>query len=249
MLENLVSASITLSRNVLVLALDTTTRAGSVAVVRDGAVLSEVIGDPAITHGARLPSDLVRALDCAGVPASELDLLAVAAGPGSFTGLRVGIATMQGLAMASERRIVPVSVLDALAIAGTNGHAPVAAWMDAQRGEVFAALYGHGGRNVTIAATSLPPLETLEHWRDRLTTPLPLFIGDGAIRYATMVRDAFGHAIEIVEPPPLAPIIGRLACEHPDRAVAPHAVVPIYIRRPDAEIARSKQREKARDAG
>ena len=249
MLENLVSASITLSRNVLVLALDTTTRAGSVAVVRDGAVLSEVIGDPAITHGARLPSDLIRALDRASVQASDLDLLAVAAGPGSFTGLRVGIATMQGLAMASGRRIVPVSVLDALAIAGTNGRAPVAAWMDAQRGEVFAALYDHGGRNVAIEATALPPLETIEHWRDRLTTRLPSFVGDGAVRYAPMIRDAFGHTIEIVEPPALAPIIGRLACEHPDRAVAPHAVVPIYIRRPDAEIARSKQREQAHDAG
>ena len=233
----------------LVLALDTTTRAGSVAVVRDGAVLSEIVGDPASTHGARLPSDLVLALDNAAVAAAEIDLLAVAAGPGSFTGLRVGIATMQGLAMASGLSIVPVSVLDALAIAGTSGRAPVAAWMDAQRGEVFAALYDHTGRDVTIEATALPPLETIERWRDRLTAPLPSFIGDGAVRYAPMVRDAFGPSIQILDPPPLAPIIGRLACEHPDRAVAPHAVVPIYIRRPDAEIARSKHREQAPDAG
>jgi tRNA threonylcarbamoyladenosine biosynthesis protein TsaB len=233
---------------VLVLALDTTTRAGSVAVVRDGAVVSDVIGDPALTHGARLPTDLIRALDAASVSAADVDLLAVAAGPGSFTGLRVGIATMQGLAMATSRRIVPISVLDALAVAGANGKAPTAAWMDAQRGEVFAALYDERGRTVTIEATALPPMETLEHWRDRLDGPRPSFIGDGAVRYAAIVRDALGPAIDIIEPPPLASIIGRLACERSEHAVAPHAVVPIYIRRPDAEIARARQREATRDA-
>ena len=86
----------------LVLALDTTTRAGSVAVVDDDALLSEIVGDPSRTHGERLPRDLMRALEAASVPLESIDLLAVAAGPGSFTGLRVGIAAMQGLAMASR---------------------------------------------------------------------------------------------------------------------------------------------------
>jgi tRNA threonylcarbamoyladenosine biosynthesis protein TsaB len=248
--ENL-DASITLSRNVLVLALDTTSRAGSVAVVRDGALAGEAIGDPAVTHGARLPLDLVRALEAAAVDASAIDLLAVAAGPGSFTGLRVGIATMQGLAMATGKHIVPISVLDALARAGAGDRAPVAAWMDAQRGEIFAALYDAGGSRLLIEPTALSPAETIERWREMIGDA-PLFIGDGAVRYAPLLRREFGEAVAIVEPPPLAPIVGRLACEHPERGVAPHAVVPIYIRRSDAEIARDRMRpanEEARDAG
>jgi tRNA threonylcarbamoyladenosine biosynthesis protein TsaB len=236
---------------VLVLALDTTTRAGSVAVLRDGAALATLTGDPAVTHGARLPSDLLRALDAAAVRLPSIDLLAVAAGPGSFTGLRVGIATMQGLAMAIGRRIVPVSVLDALAVAAAGTGVtdrPIAAWMDAQRGEVFAALYDPSGRHELIEPTAAAPLPTIERWRTPadLTMP-PRVIGDGAVRYAPVLRAAFGAAIEIIEPPPLAPIVGQLALEHPERAVAPHAVVPIYIRRPDAEIARAK-REHTREA-
>ena len=83
----------------------------------------------------------MRALEAASVSLRDLDLLAVAAGPGSFTGLRVGIAAMQGLAMALDRRIVPVSILDALAHLGADGHQLIATWVDAQRGEVFSALY------------------------------------------------------------------------------------------------------------
>jgi len=78
-------------------------------------VLVESPGDPAHTHGQRLPGELMRLLDQAGVRIEDVDLFAVAAGPGSFTGLRVGIATVQGLAMARRRRVVAGSTLDALA--------------------------------------------------------------------------------------------------------------------------------------
>lgn len=224
----------------LVLALDTTTRAGSVAVVRDRDVLGQLVGDPSRTHGARLPTDLVRALEAAGTPIGQLDLLAVAAGPGSFTGLRVGIAAMQGLAMATGKPIVPVSALDALAAAGTDGRMPVAAWMDAQRGEVFAALYDPSGAAASIGATALTPEATLDAWsRAGVASPIR-FIGDGALRYADLIRRRMGMEVELIEPPPLAAVIAKIAAAAPDRAVLPHAVVPIYIRRPDAELARAK---------
>jgi tRNA threonylcarbamoyladenosine biosynthesis protein TsaB len=231
-----------LSRNVLVLALDTTTRAGSVAVVRDGAVLSDLVGDASLTHGARLPNDLIRALEIASVPLESIDLLAVAAGPGSFTGLRVGIAAMQGLAMARGLRIVPVSVLDALAIAGADGSVPVATWMDAQRGEVFGALYDATGTHEIVRATALPPISTLDAWDTIVLRQSIRFIGDGATRYESLLRERLGGAIEVVAPKPLAATIGRIAAAAPERALLPHAVIPIYIRKPDAEIAKTKLR-------
>src|SRR6476646_5153457 len=104
-----------------VLALDTTTRAGSVAVVDGDRVLVDECGDPARSHAERLPADLLAALERAGLTIADIDLFAVASGPGSFTGLRIGIATMQGLAFVRQKRIVPVSVLFGLAIAGAVG--------------------------------------------------------------------------------------------------------------------------------
>jgi tRNA threonylcarbamoyladenosine biosynthesis protein TsaB len=228
---------------VLVLALDTTTRAGSAAVVDDGVLVGEIVGDGSRTHGERLPRDLMRALDAASVRLDDIDLLAVAAGPGSFTGLRVGIAAMQGLAMSTGRRIVPVSALDALAIAAADGSGPVAAWVDAQRGEVFATLYDSTGTQVIIEPSSLSATRTLDAWMHALPDRAPRFIGDGAVRYEATIRERFGHGAHVLPAPPLAGIIGRLAAAAPGRAVLPHAIVPIYIRRPDAELARSRRAE------
>jgi tRNA threonylcarbamoyladenosine biosynthesis protein TsaB len=230
-----------------VLSLDTTTRDGSVAVVVNDQILHELRGDPARTHGERLPGDLIRALDLAGLTVDRVDLLAVAAGPGSFTGLRVGIAAMQGLATATGRRIVPVSALDALARAAAVPGTPVAAWMDAQRGQVFAALYD-GRRDIVAAPTSLAPAETLTSWSTLLAAAGPVtFVGDGAVRYEATIRAALGLKAMIRQDVPLlAGAVGLIASEHPERAVLPHAVVPIYIRRPDAELARLRQRGRAR---
>jgi tRNA threonylcarbamoyladenosine biosynthesis protein TsaB len=224
---------------VLVLALDTTTRDGSISVVRDDQVLSEIIGDSSRTHGERLPRDLMRALDAASVSVRDVDLLAVAAGPGSFTGLRVGIAAMQGLAMALDRRIVPVSLLDALANVGADGHNPIATWVDAQRGEVFSALYDVTGTQVIIPPASLPPADTLDAWGN-LERPIR-FLGNGAVRYAEIIRARLGADTPVIAPPAVAATIGRLAARSPERAVLPHAVVPIYVRKPDAELARDRR--------
>ncbi len=69
----------------------------------------------------------------------------------------------------------------------------------------------------------------------------PVFIGDGAVRYEAAIRERFGPGARILPAPPLAGIIGQLAAAAPDRAVLPHAVVPIYVRRPDVELARSRR--------
>ena len=127
-----------------VLALDTTSAAGSLALARDGRLVDEMTGDSSLTHGQRLPGELQTLLDRHGLTTGAVDRYAVAAGPGSFTGLRVGIATVQGLALAHGRRVVAISVLDALAevaarLADGDAHGPnmIAPWVDAKRGEIF----------------------------------------------------------------------------------------------------------------
>jgi tRNA threonylcarbamoyladenosine biosynthesis protein TsaB len=226
---------------VIILALDTTTKDGSIAVLDRGVVRVERVGDGAVTHGQRLPGEIAAALSAAGVGVGDVDLLAVASGPGSFTGLRIGIATIQGLAMAQDRRVVPVSALEALARGVVSPHNMVASWMDAQRGEVFAALYAADGRDLLIPAMSAPPAAVLKAWSERADVSQLTFIGDGALHHADTIRRDAGSDARVLAPPPLAGLIGQIAAEDPARAVLPHAIVPIYVRKSDAELARARR--------
>src|SRR5687768_6007638 len=104
----------------LVLALDTTARGGSCALARDGVVVCEEGRDVSLAPASRLPRDLRALLDHASASLHDVDIFAVATGPGSFTGLRVGIATMQGLAFAAGKPLIGVSAFDALASVGES---------------------------------------------------------------------------------------------------------------------------------
>src|SRR6476659_5701792 len=148
-----------------ILALDTSTAAGSAAFVENGQVTIERAGDGARTHGERLPAELMTLLDESRVTLAEIDGFAVAIGPGSFTGLRVGIATIQGLALAKAALVVAVSTFEALAWRARNERAPLATWIDAHRGEVFASLYQPDATTVQQPPSSLSPERTLEQWR------------------------------------------------------------------------------------
>lgn len=232
----------------LVLALDTTTRQGSVALARDGVVLDAYTGDAGVTHGQRLPGDLIRLLDRQSLGVSDVDLFAVAAGPGSFTGLRIGIATMQGLAFAHGKNIIGVSALDALHHALLLTLAPrpsplasaVGVWMDAQRGEVFSALYEDDA--LVDGPTVEKAGDVLARWRHRdLSGPIA-FAGQGAIAYADLIRQEMPHATVEGSVPALAPSIAQMAQQQAQGQgfSPPDAIRPIYVRRPDAELARDR---------
>ena len=159
----------------IVLALDTTTPPGSCAVARDGRVLLEHAGDSRRSHAERLPLDLMRLLAEAQMTLPDIDGFAVATGPGSFTGLRVGIAAMQGLAFAAAKPLFGVSALDALAAVAGSGR--VATWVDAWRGEVYAALYQDG---VAIDGPTVGSADELLERYPRGPMGGTCFIGDGA---------------------------------------------------------------------
>ena len=224
----------------LILALDTSSAAGSAALARDGRVVIERAGDSARTHGERLPAELIALLDESGMTLAAVDRFAVSIGPGSFTGLRVGIASVQGLALARDKLVAPVSTFDALAWRAREADEPVATWIDAHRGEVFAALFAPGGRTMLQTPTSLSPLATLEAWRTELIRfDRVRFTGDGAVRYAEEIRRHLGdRAVVDEQSVRLAGAIAERAHVEPSRAVRPHAIVPLYVRRPDAELAR-----------
>jgi tRNA threonylcarbamoyladenosine biosynthesis protein TsaB len=221
------------------LALDTSTRTGSCAVLRGADVLAEQSGDGGRSHAERLPRDLMDVLGRAGVPLADVDVFAVAIGPGSFTGLRVGIATMQGLALAASRPLVGVSALDALAETVRALHPPsIATWIDAWRGEVYAALYDATGDEVEVVAVD-SPVAIL----DRLGERSPLFVGDGVAAHQGAITRRLGSDARFapVLDPPLAGVIGRLALAAIARGhrPAPHDIRPLYVRRPYADAVRN----------
>jgi tRNA A37 threonylcarbamoyladenosine modification protein TsaB len=116
----------------------------------------------------------------------------------------------------------------------------IAAWMDGQRGEIFGILYDSGGRELMPAIAGRPE-RVLDGWHFSADRSV-VFIGDGAVRFRSIIEDRFGAAARVIQPVPLAGTIGRIACADPQRAVAPHEIVPIYVRRPDAELARERRR-------
>jgi tRNA threonylcarbamoyladenosine biosynthesis protein TsaB len=185
-------------------------------------------------HASRLPRDLMTLLDAAAVALADVDVFAVATGPGSFTGLRIGIATMQGLAFAGDKPLIGISSFDALAHQ-TDG-ARTATWIDAWRGEVYAALYEQG--RMTRGPVVTHPIDELDALRGVPTR----FIGDGAAIHREAIERAMGEQATIASPvaPLLAGTIARLAGEAARRGECPppHAIRPLYVRRSDAELVR-----------
>lgn len=239
-------------RQMVLLALETATRAGSLAIWRDGGTVGQA-GDAAVTHGQRLPGEITAFLADHALALRDVDVLAVAAGPGSFTGLRVGIASVQGLALAAGRRVVPVSTLDAIGeawLASVPGRGGLlVACLDGLRGEVFAAAWDVAADASTLTDASprleaavLAPGALAARCHDLAKGRPITFVGNGAGRYRDLLVAASPGAGIDVPGMPLAEAIARIAGRAPDRAVPPHAVRPVYVRRPDAEVARERAR-------
>lgn len=232
----------------IVLALDTTTRTASCAIARDGVVLRELASDPDRQTAVQLPGALDALLALASVELGEVDAFAVSTGPGSFTGLRIGIATMQGLAFAEGKPLIGVSALTALRAVAAQGFqgSRIAAWMDAWRGDVYAEL------SVDGRATGEPVVARPDDLLHALIAGSGfrgvandiLFIGDGAETYRELITSTLGSTARIADPPMplLAGMVATLATieYRAGHLPTPHAIRPIYVRRSDAELARDR---------
>ena len=234
-----------------ILALDTSTRSGSAAIGRDGEVVASREGDPTRTHGERLPHDLLALAGEAGVALADIDRYAVAVGPGSFTGLRVGIATVQALALVRQRPVVPLSTLEILAriaagadleASATTRSRRIVAWMDGHRQEIFDGRYSPDGRTALDDPRVGAAASLLDAWAPLLTDRPVTVIGDGVAATRDLLDARLGGRATLHgKPPPLAPAMIRLASAAEDRAVEPHALQPLYVRRPDAVRAREQR--------
>lgn len=223
-----------------VLAFDTATPATVVAVAAaDGTLLAQRRDDPdpgeRPGHGPLLLALADEALREAGVAWSDLERIGAGVGPGTFTGLRIGVATARALAQGLGAEVVPVSSLEALALGARDHDGPVLAVVDARRGEAFVAAWDAAGIPLLAPAAWRP-----EQLADatRLGDGAWRAVGDGAVRFRTDLEAAGiavaddGAPVHRVAAGPLA----RLAAEGP--TVDRDALVPEYVRAPDAKLRR-----------
>ena len=241
----------------LILSLETATRAGSIAITRDEAMLSSREGEAQVSQSTHLLEQLKGALQDAGVALPEIDLFAVASGPGSFTGLRIGLATVKSFAATLDRPCIGIPTLHAVAHAAGESSCTVA-MLPAGRGEVFAqrlAVNSKGAVQPLDAPTHQTPQSLLDrHARLRNLK----WAGEGARIFAEAIRAralaegiAFQTAYDRVETSRdgeqwtlvgssnlLAVSIGKLALERARSGdlSLPQDVRAIYVRPSDAEL-------------
>ena len=168
------------------LAIDTATNSGGVAVSRNGEVVASVMCKTPMEYSDRLIGYIDFLLNQLNLTLSEVGCLAVATGPGSFTGLRIGIATAKALGLAMDCPTVGITTLEALAWRYRWLSLPVAPMIDARRQQVYAALYEVRGREIHSAMDGcvLPPAE----WLNALPEGEFVFVGDGAQMYSQTIK-------------------------------------------------------------
>ena len=145
-----------------ILAVDTSTMAGGVALLEVNHVVCDLRLVVQTSHGPRLLPLIHHALSIAAVSLASIDLFAVSKGPGSFTGLRIGIATLMGLGYALKRPVNGIDTLEAIAMKVPFARYPVCPLLDARKGEVFGALFrmtGHGLVRLTPNVVMSPELD------------------------------------------------------------------------------------------
>jgi len=174
----------------LVLGIDTATRHGGAALVDSAGVVGEIVIAPRGGHGRTLMSRIDFLLAWSGVGYSDIQGLAVSIGPGSFTGVRVGLSSAKGLSMGLGLSLAAVSGFDAMARLAAWTDMPVWVVLDAKRGQVFAAAYSKGGRERIQEPGVYEPNALGEIIREK--GEKVLVCGDGALRYGSLLAGIIG---------------------------------------------------------
>jgi tRNA threonylcarbamoyladenosine biosynthesis protein TsaB len=237
-----------MSAQPLLLAIESATAAAGVALLRgETEIASRALAADRPASELLLPAILALLAD-ARVSIADVEAFAVSVGPGSFTGLRVGVSTAKGLAFGSDRLVVPVPTLAALAARAEPPSGLVVALLDARRGEVYAAAYDGD----LLAAPRFGPAvlrpEALADATAALDAPRPCtLIGEGVPIVAERMRARFGDRVRFVDAKADPVAVGRLGARLLARGsgIAADELAPVYVRRAEAEVRRTGERFEA----
>lgn len=235
----------------LILAVDTSTRTGSAALLRDNEILAEVSGYEETPYSTRLFRDIAVLQDRTNFRVDQVDLFAVAAGPGSFTGLRVGLTAVKAWAEVHGKPIAAISGLEAIAAESLPGQTTgasnaqyIAPFLDARRGQLFGAIYrrisGEVTRLVLDSDESILSVdEFLQMVKEKSAQSIQLVSPTPEVLPLARVREILQDASILQVSAALAPAIGRLGFERAKRGdvVDSMRLDANYVRRSDAESA------------
>jgi tRNA threonylcarbamoyladenosine biosynthesis protein TsaB len=220
----------------LILSLETAAGCGSVALTRggisNGKLLAEAVVQPERTHSRQLLGSVEWIMKAADLTWQDVDAIAVSLGPGSFTGLRIGLAAAKGIVFAAEKPLLGVPTLDAVALSCPLLDMPLWCLLDARKQEVYAACYDAGGQ--------ISPAEAVrpESLAERIKAPAAV-AGPGLAEYHAVFAAIAG--LRLIPPAlssPKASLIGFLAAERLARGELsdPALTVPLYVRPSEAEV-------------
>ncbi|MGD9948615.1 MAG: tRNA (adenosine(37)-N6)-threonylcarbamoyltransferase complex dimerization subunit type 1 TsaB [Desulfobulbus sp.] len=225
---------------VLILAIETSTGCGSVALTRGDGISGKVLGEytlqPEITHSRRLLGSVTAMMEALSVSWTDLDGVAVSQGPGSFTGLRIGMAAAKGIALAADRPLIGVPTLDGLALQLTPTPLPVFLVLDARKQQVYAARYYFS--EMACQRSGEIEVLTAEQLRDKIQEPT-LVAGPGVAACADQLKEhpQVRLLYSAVLHPRAAAIgfYGALMLEQNSPSEAEN-LIPLYVRASEAEL-------------
>ncbi len=222
-----------------VLALETATLAGSIAIVDDAeGVIGEAGVNVRVAYAERLMPAIEWLMNASGITINEIDAFAVSVGPGSFTGLRIGLSTAKGFAFATGRPLVPVPTLDAMARRIPFCRHIICPMLDARKKEVYAGLYkweDNGCREI-MPVTAIRPEDLLKN----ISGPV-VFLGEGSKIYRDLISDALTTKACFAPESHMSPsasIVAEIAIQKIKQGITtdPVSLAPLYVRKSEAEI-------------
>jgi tRNA threonylcarbamoyladenosine biosynthesis protein TsaB len=172
----------------LTLAVECATKSVGLAILDEGDVLAELYLCPGRHHAEVLLPALDKLSLMAGLEPGSMDLLACTVGPGSFTGLRIGVSTIKGLALATGKPVVGVSTLEALAVNAMPSPMLICPMLDARKDQVYAGVYRMGPDDLPIAERPDRVTHVAEFLQE-LGQEQIVFLGDGALRHERLIRE------------------------------------------------------------
>lgn len=221
-----------------ILAIETSTLTGSIALLADQEVKGEITLSVSIQHSERLMPAIDQLLKDAATDISGIDLFAVATGPGSFTGLRIGIAAAQGLALARDKPVIGVPTLQALAMNGLFFTGLIVPVLNAFRGEVYRGLYRRGGSDFSVSPVDEDRVLSPQALSDELKArgEKALLLGNGITVCGDLLLRALGPEMIQLAPSILSvPRASHVACLSINKSSTSNQeepVLPLYLRRP-----------------
>jgi len=235
------------------LTIDTTTKVTAVSLADDGCLIAEGFLHTSKTHSERLIPMLDQLLMAASWTLQDLEMIGVVRGPGSFTGIRIGIATAQGLAQVLKIPLLAVLSLDALAWAGRGRLEDIVPILDARKNEWYTARYRWAKGNEKPDCLTLPQAIPTALWLEKLKDlDRPIcFVGDATAKYAAQIEEALGeHAVILPEYAslPRGAYAAQAIWQRWLETGVGEFVEPLYIRFSEAEVNWAKKQEAQRRA-